>query len=520
MPSQPDLDHCLPLDRHKESSSKDIERLVVFLEAEIRKHVGYEGGVATARGNIKVLILNLFHHWQFDPELFTGISRNVNSYEVNSQYNALRITKRIIEIADALKVEDGLGYLDYYPGYRHREIPKLSRNSRIRPTQKLIDLFKERLSSPGSVVITRPTNEEVIYLRRRDPDTGQKTNIPYKDSDAPAISVMRSNLARINGRLEATSIGLQNTPEALEALERAKQDKRIPDLSAKRLHRVFNNESWEQGGRFYGGWWTGAPKYLREYIQIADGNELTPTIELDFACIHIDLLYAMQGIDYHKQIKGDPYTLEGHENDKDLRTFCKIALNVILNADDRNAAIKALREKLQEEKFKTVRSRVDSLGKIGDIITMFEEKHSLIKEHFYKKAGLALQYSDSQIAEKVMIRALDKGFEVLPVHDSFLCGWKHALDMYQLMVAAYQEQVQALQPHNKSNYHPFPRIKFAKSRYAIILRDDIQTLEMMNIETERYEAWMAELAADAGDAEEWDNREDVYADSNLEGELT
>ena len=44
--------------------------------------------------------------------------------------------------------------------------------------------------------------------------------------------------------------------------ERLKRDSnRTPiDVTQKRLRRIFNNGSFQQGGRFYGGWWQNIPK--------------------------------------------------------------------------------------------------------------------------------------------------------------------------------------------------------------------------------------------------------------------
>ena len=50
----------------------------------------------------------------------------------------------------------------------------------------------------------------------------------------------------------------------------------------------FNNESFEDGGRFYGGWWQSIPSEYRKYISL--NGDLT--IEMDYSSIHIHLLYA------------------------------------------------------------------------------------------------------------------------------------------------------------------------------------------------------------------------------------
>jgi len=50
------------------------------------------------------------------------------------------------------------------------------------------------------------------------------------------------------------------------------------------------------------------------------------------------------------------------------------------------------------------------------------ERHNLIKHHFFSGIGLRLMFYDSQIANNVMLRAIDEyRTVVLPIHDSFVC---------------------------------------------------------------------------------------------------
>ena len=71
----------------------------------------------------------------------------------------------------------------------------------------------------------------------------------------------------------------------------------------KFTRRIFSNSSWEQNGRFHGGWWQRIPSEHRKDISINDG----PTIEIDYSGLHAVLVYQRRGIDYWKEIKTDPY---------------------------------------------------------------------------------------------------------------------------------------------------------------------------------------------------------------------
>lgn len=51
------------------------------------------------------------------------------------------------------------------------------------------------------------------------------------------------------------------------------------DFTAKSLRRIFNNGSFTEGGRLYGGWWQGIPRDYRWHVRINRMN----TVEADFS---------------------------------------------------------------------------------------------------------------------------------------------------------------------------------------------------------------------------------------------
>ena len=105
--------------------------------------------------------------------------------------------------------------------------------------------------------------------------------------------------------------------------------------SDKVVQRIFNNNSWEDGGRFYGGWWQRIPSQYRARIHFSD----MPTSELDFSGLHINLLYLMN----KKELPmTDPYDIKGIGIDGFNRQIVKIILLHIINAKSRASAIKSI----------------------------------------------------------------------------------------------------------------------------------------------------------------------------------
>jgi hypothetical protein len=283
-------------------------------------------------------------------------------------------------------------------------------------------------------MITRDEAEEVIILRKAGvkvrtktksgkPKKPKKETIDYKDTDT--TNQMRSNLARINKLLAETWVDLEVPDSTLveinKRLER-KSDKQPIDFTRRKLKRMFNNSSFEQGGRFYHGWWQEIPSEYRKYITI-NGKW---TRELDYAGIHIRMMYAMEGEELEDSF--DPYKLKDYTSHRDE---VKQALNTIINAKTKDEAIGSINNKLTLPKDKNA----------NDLYKQLEQIHPKIKHYFGTGEGIKLQYLDSKIAEIVMLELLEQGIVALPVHDSFIVRRSYMIDLNPIMREAFKQVV-------------------------------------------------------------------------------
>ena len=176
------------------------------------------------------------------------------------------------------------------------------------------------------------------------------------------------------------------------------------DQSQRYLKRVFNNESLEDGGRFYGGWWQSIPSEYRKYISL--NGDLT--IEMDYSSIHIHLLYAeLQSSCPHK----DHYVFG--KLTKAFRPVTKTLMMILINASSEKAALAAAEKQglFNDGLPKGIETPKDYVEEIY-------AHHEPIKEFFGSGYGVKLQFKDSQIAEAVMLQMLPE--PCLPVHDSFI----------------------------------------------------------------------------------------------------
>lgn len=184
-----------------------------------------------------------------------------------------------------------------------------------------------------------------------------------------------------------------------------------PELIQTDLYRQFNNGSFDQGGRLYGGWWINTPKTLRPKITI-NGQS---TVELDFSGCAIRMLYHERGMDY----RGDPYWLEdiaGYEAEVGLlpghfREGIKAMTQALINDQGGKEP-----EKIKLPDGLSFRPRFSRL----QVRKMIEGKHAPIADAFGTMAGLRLQRLDSDLALDIVTELKNQDVLALPIHDSFL----------------------------------------------------------------------------------------------------
>jgi len=325
--------------------------------------------------------------------------------------------------------------------------PKLTR---IRATQTLVSLFEEQGWRKEMVLLVP---RECIVKRSKPDKNGNKHPILY--SDSKETRRMRRELTSYNNLLKQTYIDIPLFPEEGIARTYERNDKEGQPIEISTtvhltradtyVRRIFNNNSWKEGGRYYGGFWQNLPNnkkegYWRRNIYIGT----MPTIEIDYSGIHIVILYAMEGIDYWKEDGRDPYDLKEYRTSDEerstvIRALLKLLLLVTINLTNkdpkrhRNKRISAAvwkaikRDKDNEEESKygfltqgSKRAKEEGIV-LKEVIEAFESRHPKIAKHLASGIGTRLQKVDSEMAEYVINRMTEGGHPVLSVHDSFLC---------------------------------------------------------------------------------------------------
>jgi hypothetical protein len=219
---------------------------------------------------------------------------------------------------------------------------------------------------------------------------------------------MRNTVRSYNKLLSSAeiSIPLKNT------IVKDYLENNIMDFSNDTYHRIFNDGSFNMGGRFYGPWWQTINSGLRKLITINKQK----TVELDYGSLHIHLLYSKEGLNYHTLFgsTADPYSLKGYG--KQYRDIIKRAFLIALNMKTKKNYAQTMAYVLREQGiFKKNIS-------YKDMLSQFFTLHPKIKKYFFTGVGTELQYVDSCITESVVKRMIKMDVPVLGVHDSFIVG--------------------------------------------------------------------------------------------------
>lgn len=435
------IDNAIFLDANLRSNSKGLTLLCKLIES-----FSEDAGIITnwtpnRSRHLELFALNMLVQARQDPSRYVIYQRNKNFYSLKRYFNMSH--RPAVDIADLL-LSPKLGLADgikaetlakQEAAIRKAEEDELDKStekskiysSRIRASPKLLDYADHYGLSIAELNPYQQKNREVVILKGSD-----KRLCDYDETDETLE--MRTGINIVNAHVSRHFIGLCMFDEHHDEMNKRllenskiKYHDEIPqviDYTRKLLYRVFNNGSFEQGGRFYGGWWQSVPSDYRPYLRIDD--EIT--VEPDFTAIHIKLIYAMAG----EQIPctDDPFILDGLTIQS--RKFMKALFNIMLNSPSREDGIGALRGEWPEKK---VPKELPGTN-YHDLLDIFLCQYPLLTQYLGTGEGVNLQFMDSAIAEHVMLSLIEQDIPLLPIHDSFIVKLKDQNKLIQAMEEA------------------------------------------------------------------------------------
>ena len=365
---------------------------------------------------LRTTLANLFRINSISEDLYVFYSRDRGYYKKSKKYNPNGISFSLISLVDNLKEH---GWIKHIKGRYKKEIEK-GKRSRMCPSNKLIQAFKDY-----------EVTTKHLYTKQMDCIRLKDTKKKFKEYEDNSVTrSMRAKLHNYNNLLNRTNIKLTRNKKVSNYLEI-----KPTNFNNKEYHRIFNDGSFELGGRFYGPWWVTLSKDIRKYITINNNK----TVELDYSSLNIHLLYSEEGLNYYdlNDNTADPYTLK--EVNIDERDINKLIITIALNITDKSKFVYAVKEGIEEENDKNY-----SLGKkkvlkvlyakeIWRRIRLFEKENDPIKHHLFTGVGKRLQFKDSCIAESIIENMVHNNIPILAIHDSFIVQQRNKGGLHKLM---------------------------------------------------------------------------------------
>lgn len=258
--------------------------------------------------------------------------------------------------------------------------------------------------------------KQVDYNYNRSYKTENSLKIILKDKNKNIINfVSNKKTKKINNQIKKLNYTINKSLITIDG-------KRLP---VQHIVRIYNNGSFENGGRFYRGFFQNIKKDLRKKIMINNQN----VCELDYSCLHINLLYAMKGI----QWEGDAYEIPEYKSDR-FRKFIKKAMNTIINSANEVSATRSIQYGINLKKFPRA-----NLERMFDLIKF---KHSKISDFMFElDIGPKLQNIESDIASEVIENYIKKTKRpILPIHDGFIVVDSDKEILKEIMYRAYWDR--------------------------------------------------------------------------------
>ncbi|MGU3667721.1 hypothetical protein ACLBX9_26335 [Methylobacterium sp. A49B] len=342
--------------------------------------------------------------------------RGLTRYHPAMRYSIVRRALAQLEARVLLQVEKGLRW----PAGRGRQ-------TSFRASPLLASLAGDE----PQLLRNAPT--ELVILKDET-----KQLVSYVDTDR--TQAMRCDLREQNEAIGGTEIrltapdvvwaedGFVSVPDAMKLADGTVAARTFrPD--AKHMSRIFNNRSFEQGGRWYGHWSQGLNKKRRRQITI--GGD--PVELLDFGASHLSILYAWVGV----PLDGDPYDVPGIE-----RSDAKLGLLIAINAASPRRAMMALagqfalKDGLPTDSFPPGPYRI----RAGNVLRAIKARHRVIADSFCSGVGVHLQYHEAEVLTSVMRLARQRGILCLPIHDELIVQRQYACTVEDMMMQSWADR--------------------------------------------------------------------------------
>src|SRR5512137_989035 len=206
---------------------------------DLRKRKRKVDDQKTFEATVATIVCDLCHRWISEPEGWVAVSLSNETLGRAGRYKSPALNKTLPTVLERLASAD-MHFIELSKGFRGYF--NNGKQTTIRAGKRLISRIEEHSLSLSDLSIE--VHQEVIILKteRTDVFTHGKP-IDYQDDDRTVV--FREQMHLINAWLAQADI----------LLDSYFADLRGVDGTERFLRRIFNNSSFEAGGRLFGGFW-------------------------------------------------------------------------------------------------------------------------------------------------------------------------------------------------------------------------------------------------------------------------
>jgi hypothetical protein len=352
---------------------------------------------------IEALVCDLAHREIANPGAWLAVSFSKQVLGRKDRYRATALAETLPAVVKHMASPE-MEFVEIKKGERNPFDATLSRQTVIRAGKRLKDRIKEYMLVLDDFGLEK-TQETIILKDAKEDRWDDGHWLQYNDTEQTIA--YRHELLRINSWIEQAEIEYVPTNDT----------KTLVDTSDRRLRRYFNNGSFGQGGRLFGGFWQHMSRKTRAGIVI-DGMD---TVTLDYGQMIARVLYGHAGAPFDFD---DAYRIPGLENH---RTGVKKVFSAMLYADHPLIRMPQGCRDLFPPKL--------SYAEVADKIRQF---HHPVSEFLYAGVGPKLTYQESQVLIIVLTKLLEQGITALPIHDAVIVAKGHRDQTVEIMLEVFK----------------------------------------------------------------------------------
>ena len=266
-------------------------------------------------------------------------------------------------------------------------VPTEGVQSTLAPGPKLLSRI-ERFAMTQDDIAWSDEQEPIVLRSTKTP--GQEVAEAVEYTDTQQTDTLRAEMNRINAYLAQADISCNyyNT-----------------NPNDRYMRRIFNNNTFDQGGRLYGGFWQRLMSEIR-YEHIRINKDMIA--ECDYGQMSILLLYAEAEAQDQLQ-EGDLYDLTAYGIPQECRPGIKKVMQAIINSPDTPKRLP-----------KGARKHIPTNIRLTDILTAIEQKHPVIYPLMTSNLGMQLFRKEADILVDVLLTLQEHDVVALPIHDAVL----------------------------------------------------------------------------------------------------